>query len=115
MAGSRNSPSTPPNEDLLAQLRSHTSVQTGNPGFWPRQNDVQLLTMYLFTCLYNAPKNMPNFASRELAGIPAPESKTLLWEASDRASWVAEYNRHLATADEFGMMLLAVMSYLHGC
>jgi hypothetical protein len=105
-----------------------------------------LPTLFLFTCHYNASNNMPSFASNVLADVLAPESKAL-WQASDRASWVAEYNRHLAewpdgmvvmgefwrspeagseqksgrierwlrSADEFGMMLLAVTAHLRGC
>lgn len=36
-----------------------------------------LLTIYLFTYIYNASKNMLNFASNELSDVLVPESKTL--------------------------------------
>ncbi|KAF7166053.1 hypothetical protein CNMCM5623_009968 [Aspergillus felis] len=54
-----------------------------------------LLTMYLFTNVYNFGKGIPNFLSKELGNILAPESK-VLWEASDRLSWTKEYNRYLS-------------------
>lgn len=38
---------------------------------------------------------MPNFASNELSDDLVPESKTL-WQASDRASLLTEYNHHFA-------------------
>ena len=54
-----------------------------------------VLTMYLFISIYNASKDLLNFVSDELAEVLVATSKTL-WLASDRASWGAEYNRHMA-------------------
>lgn len=61
-----------------------------------------LFTMYLFTNVYNAEVGLPNFVAEELRGTLAPESKTL-WEASDRAFWEREYNRHLSRWED-GML-----------
>jgi hypothetical protein len=67
-----------------------------------------LLTMYLFTNVYNFGKGIPNFLSKELGNLLAPESK-VLWEASDRLSWTKEYNLKLAkwNAADFGAMAVA--------
>ncbi|CAI7620677.1 unnamed protein product [Penicillium palitans] len=61
-----------------------------------------LFTMYLFSNLYNSELGLPNFIAEELRGTLAPESK-ILWEASDRALWEREYNRHLSRWED-GML-----------
>ncbi|KAJ5878480.1 hypothetical protein N7455_001945 [Penicillium solitum] len=61
-----------------------------------------LFTMYLFTNVYNSELGLPNFVAEELRGTLAPESK-ILWEASDRALWEREYNRHLSRWED-GML-----------
>ncbi|KAJ6135947.1 hypothetical protein N7512_001107 [Penicillium capsulatum] len=64
-----------------------------------------LLTMYLFTNVYNFDKGIPNFLSKELGNALAPESK-VLWEASDRLSWTREYNRYLSKWED-GLLQLS--------
>ncbi|KGO77415.1 hypothetical protein PITC_047880 [Penicillium italicum] len=61
-----------------------------------------LFTMYLFTNVCNTQLGLPNFVAEELRGTIAPESK-ILWEASDRALWEREYNRHLSRWED-GML-----------
>ncbi|KAJ5399344.1 hypothetical protein N7465_009833 [Penicillium sp. CMV-2018d] len=61
-----------------------------------------LFTMYLFANVYNAEVGLPNFVAEELRGTFAPESK-IIWEASDRAFWEREYNRHLSRWED-GML-----------
>ncbi|KAJ5960690.1 uncharacterized protein N7479_007840 [Penicillium vulpinum] len=61
-----------------------------------------LFTMYLFTNVYNTQVGLPNFVAEELRGTMAPESK-ILWQASDRAVWEREYNRHLSRWED-GML-----------
>ncbi|KAJ5384247.1 hypothetical protein N7517_002158 [Penicillium concentricum] len=61
-----------------------------------------IFTMYLFTNIYNTQLGLPNFVAEELRGTMAPESR-ILWEASDRAFWEREYNRHLSRWED-GML-----------
>jgi hypothetical protein len=61
-----------------------------------------LFTMYLLTNVYNTQVALPNFVAEELRGTLAPESK-MLWEASDRAVWEREYDRHLSRWED-GML-----------
>ncbi|KAJ5152669.1 uncharacterized protein N7482_009147 [Penicillium canariense] len=64
-----------------------------------------VLTMYLFTSIYNASKGLPNFVAEELKEVLVPESKAL-WQASDRASWTTKYDRHLSKWED-GMLTLS--------
>ncbi|KAJ5513848.1 hypothetical protein N7463_003400 [Penicillium fimorum] len=61
-----------------------------------------IFAMYLFTNVHNAELELPNFVAEELRGTIAPESR-ILWEASDRAVWEREYNRHLSRWED-GML-----------
>ncbi|CAG8003370.1 unnamed protein product [Penicillium olsonii] len=54
-----------------------------------------LITMYIFTNVYNSQMSLPNFVAEELRGVIAPESK-VLWEAGDRIHWEKEYNDYLS-------------------
>jgi hypothetical protein len=62
-----------------------------------------LLTTYLFTTIYST-SAMSDSVSNELADVLAPDSESL-WQASDRASWEAEYDRHLAKWQD-GMVVI---------
>ncbi|KAJ5452491.1 hypothetical protein N7445_000674 [Penicillium cf. griseofulvum] len=64
-----------------------------------------LFTMYIFTNVYNTQLGLPNFVAEELRGTMAPESK-ILWEASNRAVWEREYNRHLSRWED-GMLKIS--------
>ncbi|KAJ6188009.1 hypothetical protein N7519_002917 [Penicillium mononematosum] len=61
-----------------------------------------LFTMYLFKNVYNTQVGLPNFVAEERRVTLAPGSK-MLWEASDRAVWEREYNRHLSRWED-GML-----------
>ncbi|KAJ5594676.1 uncharacterized protein N7459_000884 [Penicillium hispanicum] len=54
-----------------------------------------LLTMYLFTSVYNAARGLPNFVADELKDVLVPESKAL-WAARSRTAWERAYTRHLS-------------------
>lgn len=53
-----------------------------------------ILTMYLFSNIFNAMNDMPVYLAVELKHIPV-SSNRLLWEARDRTGWEGEYDRHL--------------------
>ncbi|KAL4932422.1 Zn(II)2Cys6 transcription factor domain-containing protein [Aspergillus undulatus] len=53
-----------------------------------------IYVMYLFSSLYNAENDLPNFLGEELRDVFAPEAKAL-WEARSRAEWERAYDLHL--------------------
>lgn len=105
-----------------------------------------VFAMYIFSGVYNADRNLPNFIADELRELFVPGHK-VLWEARDRETWEKEYDRQLiewddgmlriselwrsaetgspdrrrrierwlGSVDEFGMMIFAVCSHIHGC
>ncbi|PHH89130.1 hypothetical protein CDD83_6601 [Cordyceps sp. RAO-2017] len=54
-----------------------------------------LLAFYLFSNVYNAERQLPNYVASELRDLLAPEPKRL-WAAASRAEFELEYARHVA-------------------
>ncbi|GES59898.1 GDSL-like lipase/acylhydrolase domain protein [Aspergillus terreus] len=64
-----------------------------------------VFAMYIFSGVYNADRNLPNFIADELSELYVPGHK-VLWEARDRETWEKEYDRQLIEWDD-GMLQIS--------
>jgi hypothetical protein len=63
-----------------------------------------LYVMYLFDDVISKQEGIPTFLGIELAGLPAPGSKSL-WTANARHEWQKRYNLHLADWPDGGLCI----------